>query len=108
MKRFILGALVLIVPLAAQAAGQSLDLARESGCLACHSIEKKVVGPGWRDVAIRYRDVADAQALLIDKVKRGGKGNWTQVTGGIPMPPYSPRVSDANIEVLVDFILALE
>jgi cytochrome c len=41
------------------------------------------------------------------KVKKGGKGNWTKVTGGAPMPPYSPRVSDANIEKLVDFILGL-
>jgi len=45
---------------------------------------------------------------LINKVKRGGKGNWLQVTGGVPMPPYSPRVSDANIESLVDFVLSLE
>jgi len=44
---------------------------------------------------------------LIAKVKTGGKGNWTAVTGGVPMPPYSPRVSDENIEKLVDFVLGL-
>ncbi|MDH5694727.1 MAG: cytochrome C, partial [Gammaproteobacteria bacterium] len=44
---------------------------------------------------------------LIEKVKKGGKGNWTQVTGGVPMPPYSPRVSDGDIETLVDFVLSL-
>jgi len=84
-----------------------LDLAKKSGCLACHSVEKKIVGPGWKDVAAKYKGDAGAKAALITKVKKGGKGNWTKVTGGAPMPPYSPRVSDANIEKLVDFILAL-
>ncbi len=88
-------------------AGSELDLARKSGCLACHAIDKKVVGPSWKDVAARYKGKADARAMLIDKVKKGGKGNWTEVTRGVPMPPYSPRVSDANIEKLVDFILTL-
>ncbi|WP_455201572.1 c-type cytochrome [Kaarinaea lacus] len=84
-----------------------LDLAKKSGCLACHSVDKKVVGPGWKDVAAKYKGQADAKATLIEKVKKGGKGNWTKVTGGAPMPPYSPRVSDANIEKLVDFIMGL-
>lgn len=84
-----------------------LELARKSGCLACHSIEKKLVGPAWKDVAARYKNDAGARAALIEKVKKGGKGNWTDVTGGTPMPPYSPRVSDADIAALVDFVLAL-
>ena len=89
----------------AQAAYADLDLAKKSGCLACHSIDNKVVGPAWKDVAAKYS--AGDRAALIDKVKKGGKGNWTSVTGGVPMPPYSPRVSDENIEKLVDFILGL-
>ena len=84
-----------------------LDLAKKSGCLACHSVEKKVVGPSWKDVAAKYKGQADAKATLIEKVKKGGKGNWTDVTGGAPMPPYSPRVADADIEKLVDFVLGL-
>ena len=84
-----------------------LDLAKKSGCLACHSVEKKVVGPSWKDVAAKYKGDAGAKATLITKVKKGGKGNWTKVTGGAPMPPYSPRVKDADIEKLVDFIMAL-
>jgi cytochrome c len=84
-----------------------LDLAKKSGCLACHSVEKKIVGPAWKDVAAKYKGDAGAKAALIEKVKKGGKGNWTKVTGGAPMPPYSPRVSDANIEKLVDFVLGL-
>lgn len=84
-----------------------LDLAKKSGCLACHSVDKKVVGPAWKDVAAKYKGDAAAKASLVDKVKKGGKGNWNDVTGGVPMPPYSPRVADADIDTLVDFILTL-
>ncbi len=99
----------LIAPVAAAAlfvsgqASADLDLAKKSGCLACHGIEKKIVGPSWKDVAAKYKDDAGARDLLIGKVKKGGKGTW----GPAPMPPYSPRVSDANIEKLVDFIIGL-
>lgn len=85
----------------------ALNLAKASGCLACHSIDKKVVGPAWRDVAVRYKGQSGARAQLIAKVKSGGKGNWTAVTNGAAMPPYSPRVSDDDIATLVDFVLAL-
>jgi len=84
-----------------------LELAKKSGCLACHSVEKKIVGPAWKDVGAKYKGDAGAKASLIAKVKKGGKGNWTEVTGGAPMPPYSPRVSDADIEKLVTFVLSL-
>jgi len=84
-----------------------LELAKKSGCLACHSVDKKIVGPAWKDVGAKYKGDAGAKARLIEKVKKGGKGNWTQVTGGVAMPPYSPRVSDENIEKLVTFVLSL-
>lgn len=80
-----------------------LALAKKSGCMACHSVDKKIVGPSWQDVAAKYKDDADARAKLAVKIKKGGKGVW----GSAPMPPYSPRVSDANIEKLVDFIMTL-
>jgi len=96
-----------VMLLGAGQASADLELAKASGCLACHSVEKKVVGPAWKDVAAKYKGDAGAKAALVAKVKAGGKGNWTAVTGGVPMPPYSPRVSDANIEKLVDFVLGL-
>lgn len=86
----------------------ALDLARASGCLACHSVDAKVLGPAWKDVAARYRGEAGARDALIAKVRDGGAGNWKEVTGGIAMPPNGPRVSDADIAKLVDFVLALE
>jgi len=85
-----------------------LSLAKVSGCLACHSILKKIVGPAWLDVSDRYRGDAAAEAMLIEKVKQGGSGNWTDVPSGPYMPPYSPRVSDANITRLVQEILKLQ
>jgi cytochrome c len=84
-------------------AAADLDLAKKSGGLACHSVDKKVVGPAWKEVAAKYKGDANAKATLIEKVKKGGKGNW----GATPMPPYSPRVADADIEKLVDFIMGL-
>ncbi len=98
-------ALLLATPIAH--AQEPLDLAKKSGCLACHSVEKKVVGPAWKDVGARYKNEAGARDSLVEKVKKGTKGAWTEQTGGVPMPPYSPRVSDADIETLVDFILQL-
>lgn len=84
-----------------------LALAKKSGCLACHSVDRKLVGPAWKDVATRYKEKSDARSKLIEKVSKGGKGNWTEITGGVPMPPYYPRVTKENIERLVDFVLSL-
>jgi len=99
-------AAVAVLMISGQASAD-LDLAKKSGCLACHSVEKKIVGPAWKDVAARYKGKAGAKADLIAKIKKGGKGNWTEVTKGVPMPPYSPRVTDENIAKMVDFVLGL-
>lgn len=85
----------------------ALELAKNSGCLACHAIERKVIGPAWKDVAARYKDDQAMRIVLINKIKAGGKGNWLEVTNGATMPPYFPRVKDEDIEELVSFILSL-
>ena len=82
-------------------------MATKSGCMVCHKIDSKLVGPAWLDVSKRYKGDAGAKARLVAIVKAGGKGNWTDVTGGAAMPPNSPKVSDENIEKLVKFILSL-
>ncbi len=109
MKRYLLILSLVVLPasMLPTAAFADLALAKKSGCLACHSVEKKVVGPAWNDVSAKYKGDAGAKDKLVAKVKAGGKGNWTDVTGGVPMPPYSPRVSDDNIGKLVDFIIGL-
>lgn len=83
-------------------------LAKESGCFACHAIDRKVLGPAWQDVAARYADdQAAGKTHLLNKVAKGGSGAWADQGIAVAMPPYSPRVSDENIETLVDFILSL-
>lgn len=79
------------------------DLAKKSGCSVCHKIDGKLVGPGWMDVAKKYKGDAGAEAKLETKVAKGGAGAW----GTMPMPPNSPKVADADIKTLVKFILGL-
>ncbi len=98
---------IILLPNVPANAAEMPDLAKSSGCIACHAIDKKVVGPAWMDVSKKYQGDAGAKDALVAKVKAGGKGNWTEVTGGVPMPPYSPRVSDGDIATLVDFVLSL-
>lgn len=77
-------------------------VAKKNNCTACHAIEKKVVGPAWKDVAAKYKGDAGAVAHLTTKIKKGGSGVW----GKMPMPA-SPKASDADIKELISFILAL-
>lgn len=109
MKKLLVlpAAAVLAMGVSTANAADMPPLAKKSGCTACHAIDKKVVGPSWGDVGKKYKGDAGAKAALVAKVKKGGKGNWTEVTKGVPMPPYSPRVADKDIEELVTFILSL-
>jgi cytochrome c len=77
-------------------------LMTKSGCVACHAVDKKVIGPGYKDVAAKYQADKDAATKLAAKVKAGGQGVW----GPIPMPP-NPQVPDADIKTLVAWILTL-
>lgn len=79
-------------------------LAQRSGCFVCHAIDKKVVGPAWKDIAAKYRGDAGVEAKLITKVAKGGSGAW----GSVPMPANAPRVSDVDIKSLVKFVLSLK
>lgn len=81
---------------------KGLELAQKSNCMACHAVDKKVMGPAYQDVAKKYKGDKAAEETLIKKVKAGGAGVW----GPIPMPPNSPRVSDADIKTLVEWVLA--
>ncbi|MBK6632388.1 MAG: c-type cytochrome [Betaproteobacteria bacterium] len=76
-------------------------LAKAKNCMSCHAVDKKVVGPSYKDVAKKYAGNAGAAATLEAKVKKGGSGTW----GTVPMPP-NPAVSDADIKKLVAWVLA--
>lgn len=78
-------------------------LAQSSGCMTCHGIDKKVIGPAFKDIANKYRNDKGAEAALVKKVKEGGKGVW----GEVPMPPNA-HVKDDDIKTLVKWILSLK
>jgi cytochrome c len=75
-------------------------------CGSCHRIATKLVGPAWKDVAEKYKGDAGAEARLMEKVRKGGKGNWDKITGGVPMSPH-PNISDADLKKVLDFELSL-
>ncbi|MCB1931464.1 MAG: c-type cytochrome [Candidatus Accumulibacter sp.] len=75
-------------------------LAKSKNCLTCHQVDKKVVGPSYKDVANKY--TAKDQAMLVEKVMKGGKGTW----GPVPMPPNKVTPEEAN--TLVVWILSLK
>ncbi|MEW8505909.1 MAG: c-type cytochrome [Candidatus Thiodiazotropha sp.] len=83
------------------AGGDQLALATQSGCMACHQIETKVVGPAYKEVAAKYKDDAAALDMLVGKVKNGAVGTW----GQIPMPPNA-HIPEDDIRSLVSWVLS--
>ena len=92
-----------LTALAAGAAYANADLAQKKNCMACHAVDKKLVGPSYKDVAAKYADQKDAVDKLSAKVIKGGSGVW----GPIPMPA-NPQVSEAEAKQLVQWILSLK
>ncbi len=78
-----------------------MALASQQNCLACHRVEGKHVGPAFKDVAARYANRSDAAALLAQKIRIGGSGNWGQV----PMPAH-PDLGEAQLSILIKWVLA--
>ena len=78
----------------------NLALAQKNACMACHAMDKKVLGPAYVDVASKYKGQKDAEATLISSIKKGGSGKW----GAIPMPAQS-NLSDADAKAMAKWIL---
>lgn len=85
-------------PAAASAGGA--DIARKAACQACHAPAAKMVGPSWADIAKKYKGDAKAPAMLAQKIRNGGAGNWGQV----PMPPH-PNLKDNELSAVVQWVL---
>lgn len=102
MKSTLLIAALALGVAAAPAAQADEALAKKHNCTACHQVDKKSVGPAYKDVAAKYKGQADAAAKLAVKVKKGGQGVW----GQIPMPPNA-AAPDADIDKLVKWVLAM-
>jgi len=101
MKRLIAACATGAALTLAGAAQANEKLAQSSGCMTCHGVDKKVIGPSYKEIAAKYRSDKGAGAALVTKVKAGGKGVW----GDMPMPPNA-HLKDEDIKTLVVWILA--
>lgn len=90
-------ALVLAAPLTAHA---NLELAKKNACMACHAVDKKLVGPAYLEVARKYEGKKDVVEAVMASIKAGGSGKW----GPIPMPAQA-ALSDADVKTLASWIL---
>lgn len=101
--KLLYAAFAVLGVLSAGHAAASEKLAQSSGCMTCHAMDRKAIGPGYKEIAAKYRNDKSAEAKLIQKVKAGGSGVW----GPAPMPPNA-HVKEADIKALVQWILALK
>jgi cytochrome c len=104
MKKTILTiSLSLTALLGSQAALADLALATSKNCMACHAVDKKVLGPSYKDVAAKYAGQKDAADKLAVKIMKGGSGVW----GAIPMPA-NPQVNEAEAKKLAAWVLTVK
>lgn len=100
MKSVVILSLALV---AAPAAFASQELAQKKNCMACHAVDKKLVGPAYKDVAAKYAKDKDAYKKLAEKIIKGGSGVW----GPVPMPANG-QVSPAEAETLAKWVLTVK
>lgn len=104
MKRVLFPALISVAALVSAApAFADQALATSKNCMACHAVDKKLVGPAFKDVAAKYKSDKTAGDKLAQKVIKGGSGAW----GAVPMPA-NPQVSEAEAKRLVAWVLSLK
>jgi cytochrome c len=101
--RTIASLLVIVGTFAAAPAFADPELAQKKACTACHAVDKKVIGPAFKDVAAKYAGDKEAVDKLAKKVQKGGTGVW-----GTAVMPANPQVSDAEAKQLVTWILGLK
>jgi cytochrome c len=107
----IITSIFIVISTAAYAdvASETIALVKNSkaDCLNCHQIDKKIVGPSWKDVAAKYKGDANAQEALVTKVIKGGSGHWNDQTGGLPMTPHPVKPSKEEIDQIIASLLKL-
>ncbi|MCP5286727.1 MAG: c-type cytochrome [Burkholderiaceae bacterium] len=99
MSRLSLAVAALALGAAATPAFANLALAQKNACMACHAVDKKLVGPAYADVAKKYAGQKDAVDKLKASIKAGGSGKW----GPVPMPPQA-QLSDADLTTLATWV----
>ena len=101
MKRVLFALAVTLTATAPAFADQALATAKN--CMACHAVDKKLVGPSYKDVAAKYASDKTAVDKLATKIVKGGSGVW----GPVPMPANA-QVNEAEAKTLVDWVLSLK
>lgn len=103
---------ILLIPAFCQAASLHTNVSKKrakkilsrSGCLACHGIKRKVIGPSYKQVSKRYFGDSEANEKLFDKVRKGGSGSW----GKVAMPANPPsRITDKDLKYVIEYILGI-
>lgn len=89
------------LPAHALDAAAAKTLATQSACMACHAVDRKLVGPSFKDVAAKHKGQADAQEKVAARIKSGGSGLY----GPVPMPPQ-PALKDDQLKLLAAWVLA--
>ena len=107
-RQFVAVGIAVAMALSSTAARAALDdagaqdLIKKAGCGVCHTVDKKLVGPSYKDVALKRKAAPEAAAMLEKKVREGGKGEY----GAIPMPPTpTSKISDPDLHELVQWVL---
>lgn len=98
MKSAIVSLALIALPVSADDA-----VLKQNNCMACHAVDKKLVGPSYKDVANKYRGQSNAADQLAKKIRSGGSGVW----GPIPMPAY-PQLSEVDAKKLANYILNIK
>ena len=103
MKKIVSSLIIFLVFAANNGlANDAKKLIKKNGCLACHSVKLKVLGPSFIDIANKYENNINNQQILAQKIKKCGSGNW----GKIPMMPH-PNITNEELNLMVRWILNL-
>lgn len=89
--------------LSAKESAAAMDLAKANGCLSCHALDEKIVGPAYSKIATKYSDDKDAVASLAQSIRNGSQGKW----GRIPMPSHGTMSQD-DINLLARWVLTIK
>lgn len=101
MKRFV-WMILAVGALASNAALANADLAKAKNCMTCHSVQNKVIGPGFKEIAAKYAG-QNVEDKMVQKVLKGGSGAW-----GTAVMPANGQVNEAEARTLVKWVLSLK
>ena len=103
MKNVLILVATAVASMATLPAWASADMAQKKNCMACHALDKKLIGPAYKDVAAKYAGQKDAADKLAQKILKGGSGTW----GAVPMPA-NPQVTEAEAKQLATWVLTVK